>query len=97
VTERCQRRIIGSEVRRIADNKVETCTRHGGRPVAQREFYIRKEMATRVFAGDGQRSGTLVGCGNKAGRPLFGEGHGNGAAAGAEVQDTRCLARLQMP
>ena len=94
--ERGKVRVVGCNVGRIAEDEVGTVGGKGREPVGLEEGEVGQPVRARVFLGDGERFGALVGGGDVR----VGAGGGNGecqrAAAGAEVDDGRRVQAAQV-
>lgn len=82
-----QVRIVGSHVRRIADNGVERLVLDRAEQIALKQADLFQSQALRIAGADLQGGGRDVDCRDLPAGPFRGQGEGNAAGAGAHVHD----------
>ena len=96
VTKRGKVRVTGGDVGRVAEDEVGALFREGCEPVGLDEGEVGQPMRARVFCGNGECVGALVGGGHVRVRTGGSDGERQCAAAGAEVDDGRRAQLVQV-
>src|SRR5438067_1923645 len=82
-------RVVCGDVRGIGDNRVETLARHRVVPARLDEARIRDTEVLRIGSRDRYRGGRYVDANHRGAGPLVGNGEGDCAAAGAQIENAR--------